>query len=265
LTLLPEVHEPRPYGARSHDSILVGDLLTRYVPALSTGDLEIAAIARQPGTLSKIAVRRRPGVKLSARPISLVVGLGADYVNRVSSELGGERLHVLQWHGDPARYIASALGLGYLPPIEVSASNRLANVLLGDIDVRGARGRRGVNVLLAAALTGWRIRLREIARSPAWRALEDARLQKRSVPAGVQSLVPKGLAVSMYGLYGLLPTGRVRGVHRKSSPTQVDRALRGRLGQELRVEVLRMDPDTGHIFVSEQVPAGRQLVLPLFT
>jgi hypothetical protein len=75
-----------------------------------------------------------------------VVGLGADYVNHVSEELGGERLHILQWQGDPARYIASALGLGYLPPIELIGSNRLANVLLGDIDVRGTRARwvRGV-------------------------------------------------------------------------------------------------------------------------
>src|SRR5438552_1206365 len=96
--------------------------------------------------------RRAPacGVRLAARPVSLMVGLGADYVHRVSAELGGERIHVVQWQGDPARYIADALGLGYLPPIEVSPSRWLANVLLGDIDVRGARGRQGVNLLLAS-------------------------------------------------------------------------------------------------------------------
>jgi hypothetical protein len=81
-------------------------------------------------------------------------------------ELGGERLHVLQWQGDPARNIAEALGLGYLPPSELSSSTRLANVLLSDIDVRGMRGRQGINLLLASALAGWRIRLREITRSP---------------------------------------------------------------------------------------------------
>jgi transcription termination/antitermination protein NusA len=90
----------------------------RHVPALARGELEIAAIARHPGVLSKVAVRRRLGVKLGGRPVSLVVGVGADSVNRVSAELGGERLHVLQWQGDPASYIAAALGLGYLPPIE---------------------------------------------------------------------------------------------------------------------------------------------------
>jgi N utilization substance protein A len=143
--LLPGV---RRYGARSDESVLVGDLLMRHVPALARGDLEIVSIARHQGVLSKVAVRRRRGMRLSARPVSLVVGLGADYVNRVSAELGGERLHVLQWQGDPARYVAEALGLGYLPPIELAPSTRLANVLLGDIDVRGGRGPPGRKILV---------------------------------------------------------------------------------------------------------------------
>ena len=256
--MLPGV---RPYGARSDESVLVGDLLMRHVPALARGDLEIVAIARHQGVLSKVAVRRSRGMRLSARPVSLVVGLGADYVNRVSAELGGERLHVLQWQGDPARYVADALGLGYLPPIELSPSTRLANVLLGDIDVRGVRGRHGINLLLASALTEWRIRLRQIARSPAWKSLEAAQAEQRSVPAVVQARVPKGLAISMYGLNGLLPIGQVRGV-RRSTPTEtVDSLLRERLGHELRVDILRLDADTGQIIVSERVPAGRQLPL----
>jgi transcription antitermination factor NusA-like protein len=242
----------------------VGDLLMRYVPALARGDVEIAAIARHHGILSKVAVRRRRGVKLTARPVSLVVGLGADYVNRVSAELGGERLHVLQWQGDPARYIAEALGVGYVPAIELSTSRRLANVLLGDIDVRGVRGRRGINLLLASALTEWRIRLRDIGRSPVWKALDAARQEHRSVVASVHAHVPKGLAVSIYGLNGLLPTGQVRGVHRNTPAEQVETMLRVRLGQDIHVHLLRMDADTGHIFVSERAPAGRQLPLPSF-
>jgi hypothetical protein len=55
-----------------------------------------------------------------------------------------------------------------------STTQRRADVLLGDIDVRGTRGRQGTNLLLASALIGWRIRLRAIARTPAWRTLEAA-------------------------------------------------------------------------------------------
>jgi hypothetical protein len=93
---LADEEPARPCGARSDESVIVGDLLMRHVPALARGDLEIVAIARRPGVLSKVAVRRRAGVRLVARPVSLVVGVGADYVNHVSAELGGERLHVLQ-------------------------------------------------------------------------------------------------------------------------------------------------------------------------
>jgi transcription antitermination factor NusA-like protein len=251
----------RPYGARSDESVIVGELLTKFVPALARGDLEIAAIARRRGVLTKVAVRRRSRVRLTGRPVSLVIGLGADYVNRVSAELGGERLHVLQWQGDPTRYIAAALGLGYLPPVQLLPSVRLANVLLGDIDVRGIRGRLGINLLLAAALTGWRIRLREIERSPAWRALDAALIERRSVPATVEARLPQGLAVSIYELPGLLPTGQVRGVRRATPTDQVDVLLRERLGREIQVNVLRLDADTGHIFVSEREPTGRQLPL----
>lgn len=261
--LLPglDTETPRPYGARSDESVIVGDLLMRHVPALARGDLEIAAIARRPGVLSKVAVRRRRGIRLSARPVSLVVGLGADYVNRVSAELGGERLHVLQWQGDSARYIAEALGIGYLPPIELSASTRLANVLLGDIDVRGLRGRQGINLLLASALTEWRVRLRQIARSPTWKTLEAAQAAHASLPALVQARMPKGLALSIYGLNGFLPIGQVRGVRRSTPAETVDALLRERLGHEIRVDVLRLDTDTGQIIVSERGPAGRQLPL----
>jgi hypothetical protein len=184
-------------------------------------------------------------------------------VNRVSADLGGERLHVLQWQGNPAGYIAEALGVGYLPPVELHPSSRLANVLLGDIDVRGIRGRRGINLLLASALTDWRIRLREIARSPAWRALEVANREHRSVPASVDSRVAKGLALSIDGLNALLPTGQVRGVRRETPAEQVDLMMRERLGQELQVHVLRLDPDSGHVFVSERSLGGKQLALPI--
>src|SRR5438045_1817303 len=76
---VPLLPGERPYGARSEESVVVGDLLMRHVPALARGDLEIVAIARHQTVLSKVAVRRRRGIRLTARPVSLVVGLGADY------------------------------------------------------------------------------------------------------------------------------------------------------------------------------------------
>ena len=242
---------------------MVGELLVRHVPALARGDLELVAIARQPGVLTKVAVRRRPGVRLERRPISLVLGVGADYVQRVRAELGGEPIHVVQWQGDPRRYIADALGLSSVPPMLLLDASRRTQVLLGEIDYRGVWGRQASNVLLAGVLTGWRIRPKRIATSSAWRALEAARQDGRSATAEVAARVPKGLAIVIHGLHGLLPTGQVRGVRRGLPTERVDALLRQRLGQELQVTVLRLDADAGHIFVSERVPAGRQLTLPL--
>ena len=229
---------------------------------LARGDLEIVAIARRPTVLTKVAVRRRAGTRLSQRPISLVLGVGADYVRRVRAELGNEQVHVVQWHGEPARYVAEALGLGYVPPMTLLDAARRADVLLGEIDYRGVRGWQAVNVLLASALTEWRIRLKRIASSPAWRLIEAARVEGRSVPAEVTSRLPKGLSVSIYGLHALLPTGQVRGIRRGTAADDVAAHLRQLIGEHIQVVPLRLDPDAGRIYVSERAPAERQLALP---
>lgn len=263
---LPGIDAPvlRPYGARSEAGVLVGDLLLRYVPSLAAGDLEIVAVARRPGVLTKVVVRRTPGTRLERRPISLVLGIGADQVNQVRSELGGERIHIIQWHANPASYIAEALDLGYIPPIVIGAARR-ADVLLGEIDYRGVRGWQSINLLLASAVTGWRIRLKRIARSAAWQALDIARKQQRHVLAEVIGRLPKGLSVEVYGLHALLPTGQVQGVRRSTPSAAVNDILHQRLRQQILVQVLRLDADAGSIFVSERVPSGRQLELPLFS
>jgi transcription antitermination factor NusA-like protein len=253
----------RRYGARSGDGVVVGDLLVRHVPALASGELEIVAIARRPGVLTKVAVRRR--LKLlgpAARPVPLVVGVGGEHVGAVRRELGGEPLNVVQWHAEPLPYIAAALGLSHSPSAFLQPLGRRAEVLLGEIDYPGARGRGAVNVLLAGALTGWRIRLKQIARSPSWRALEQARCERRAVAGQVVGKTPKGLRVQVYGLNALLPIGQLGGVRRATPRPLVEARMRERLGQELAVTVLRLDADQGTIIASERVPAGRQLRLP---
>lgn len=143
--------------------MLVGDLLCKEVPTLASGELRIVAIARRPGVLSKVAVQRVKRAVNSTRPVALVVGLGGAFVRRVSDALDGERIDVVQWHRDPRVYVPAALGLTQTPNMWVSPISRLANVRLGDVDYTGVRGWRATNLLLASALTGWRIRLRRLA------------------------------------------------------------------------------------------------------
>jgi transcription antitermination factor NusA-like protein len=255
----------RLYGARSDDAVIVGDLLMRHVPELVNGELEIVAIARVPGQLSKVAVRRRLRLQpTTGRPVPLVLGQAGERIRAVRAALGpDERVHVVQWHAEPQRYIAAALGLSYVPTTMLYPVRRHADVLLGEIDYPAARGQRAINMLLASELTSWRVRVKQIARSRHWRGLELALAEERSVRAQVIGRAPKGLRVQVHGLNALLPFGQLRNVKRATPPDVVEAKIQHRLGQELEVNVLRLDPERGTIIVTERVPAGRQLRLPM--
>jgi N utilization substance protein A len=224
--------------------VYVGDLLAEEVPDLgaAAGTLDIVAIARRPGVLTKVAVRPRAGA-----PVALARSIGADYLARVRERLDGERIHVVSWQRSAPAYIADALGLGEVPPVVLLAGIGHARVLLGEIDVRGIAGWRGLNTLLASALTGWRIRLEPVASTAAWSRLQAALLARRALTASVVGATERGLRVEVLGLYALLsrPGG----------------SMPARPGQELAVRITRMDPDEGRIFVSDRLVATGQLAL----
>jgi hypothetical protein len=119
-----------------------------------------------------------------------------------------------------------------------------ARVLLGEIDVRGIAGWRGLNTLLASALTGWRIRLEPVAATAAWRRLHSAMLARRALAATIVGQSERGPRVEILGLYAVL-----------SRPTELE------LGQEVDVRITRMEPDEGRIFVSDRLVATGQLPL----
>jgi transcription antitermination factor NusA-like protein len=245
--------------------VLVGDLLLREVPQLVEGDLQIVSIARYPGELTKVLVRRGPSARGEVgQPVRLVVGVGGDHVRRVRERLGGhERIEIIQWHRDPELLIAGALGLSSIPPMQLQPVARIADVLLGEIDVAGVAGRARLNLRLAAVLIGWRIHLRHIARSAAWLKLVAARREEKPVNGRAVSRVAKGVRISVYGLSALLPIGLTRGIARTTPPDRVTALLDARVGRDLRLRVVRLDEETGRITVSDRVAAARQLHLPL--
>jgi transcription antitermination factor NusA-like protein len=230
-----------PYGARSEAAAFVGDLLLQEVPALAEGKLDLVALARRPGVLSKVAIRSRLDWSVHIAP-----GIGADHIARVRDRLDGERIDVVAWQRSADAYIADALGLGQVPRVVLLPGIRHARVLLGEIDVRGIAGWRGLNTVLASALTGWRIRLEPVAVTAAWRRLRAAMLSRRPVPASVVGHTERGTRVELLGLYAVLP----------GPPSE-------RIGQDLDVRVTRMDADEGRIFVSDRPGPTSQLTLPL--
>jgi transcription antitermination factor NusA-like protein len=232
------------FGARSEAAEFVGKLLRDEVPALASDDaeLEIVAIARRPGVLSKVAIRPRGLVA------PLIVGIGADHLARISEQLDGERIQVVRWQRAASAYIADALGLGEVPPVWLLPGIGHARVLLGEIDVRGIAGWRELNVILASALTGWRIRLEPVAATANWARLRAAMLARRPVTGHVLArAAERGTRVELQGLFAVLSGGEW--------PART-------AGQEIEVRLTRMDPDEGRIFVSDRLNSRAQL--PLF-
>jgi hypothetical protein len=160
--------------------------------------------------------------------------------------------------------VSAALGLSYIASGVVYPVRRRAEIRLGAIDYPAARGWHDVNLRLASALTSWQLSVDPIAESPSWRALQVARRDGRAIAAELTGRMPSGLLVRVYDLNALLPFGQIRGIQRDSSVQVLETEI-GRLrAQQLKVKVLRLDADHGTIYVSERVPGGEQLRLPLF-
>src|SRR5439155_23227510 len=134
------------------------DLLRRLfeleVPEIYNGAVEIKAIAREAGARSKVAVAaRQEGVD----PVGACVGLRGIRIQNIVNELGGEKIDVVQWHPDPAVFVANALSPAQVLDVDIEPTENTAKVVVPDRQLSLAIGKEGQNARLAAKLTGWRI------------------------------------------------------------------------------------------------------------
>ena len=143
--------------SRSHPN-LVKKLFALEVPEIADGSVEIAAIAREAGHRTKIAVRSTvPGVNAKGA----CIGPMGQRVRNVMSELHGEKIDIVDWSDDPAELVAHALSPARVSSVEVvSAAEKSARVVVPDFQLSLAIGKEGQNARLAARLTGWRIDIR---------------------------------------------------------------------------------------------------------
>jgi N utilization substance protein A len=143
--------------SRSHPN-LVRKLFALEVPEVADGTVEIAALAREAGHRTKMAVRsRKPGVNAKGACIGPV---GAR-VRNVMTELHGEKIDIVDWSDDPAKLVASALSPAKVSKVNIlDLETRSAQVIVPDYQLSLAIGKEGQNARLAARLTGWRIDIR---------------------------------------------------------------------------------------------------------
>ncbi|MBA3412196.1 MAG: transcription termination/antitermination protein NusA [Actinobacteria bacterium] len=149
------------------DSELIQTLFELEVPEVADGLVEIRAVARQPGYRSKIAVESHAA---GVDPVGACVGPRGSRVRMVVSELRGEKIDIIPWNPEPARFVAKALSPARVREVFVDDDSKEATVIVPDDQLALAIGKEGLNARLAYQLTGWKIDIQsdsEFARAEA--------------------------------------------------------------------------------------------------
>jgi len=147
---------PGLYLSRSHPKF-VAKLFETEVPEIQNGIVEVRAIAREAGLRTKIAVAsKEEGVD----PVGSLVGQKGIRVGTVISELGGEKIDIIEWRDNPEEFIAKSLSPAKVLEVEINHERKEAQVKVAEDQLSLAIGKAGQNVRLAAKLTGYKIDIR---------------------------------------------------------------------------------------------------------
>ncbi len=133
---------------------MLTNLFAQEVPEMYERIVNIESAAREPGGRSKVAVSSRDG---DVDPVGACVGMKGSRVQAVVQELRGERIDIVPWSPDPARYVCSALSPALVSKVIIDEDTNSMDVIVPDDQLSLAIGRRGQNVRLAVQLTGWKI------------------------------------------------------------------------------------------------------------
>jgi N utilization substance protein A len=147
----PEPRGPQLFVSRTAPQLLV-ELFRLEVPEIADGLIEVKAAARDPGSRAKIAVLSR---EARIDPIGACVGMRGSRVQAVSNELAGERVDIVLWDENPARFVVNAMAPAEVASIVVDEETRSMDVAVAENQLSLAIGRGGQNVRLASELSGW--------------------------------------------------------------------------------------------------------------
>lgn len=152
---------PQIIVSRTHPW-LVAALFQTEVPEIAEGIVEIKAVAREPGSRAKIAVvSYDPDVD----PVGACVGMRGSRVQNVVSEMRGEKIDIVPWTQDIARFACSALAPAEVSRVYVDDDEQALEIIVPDDQLSLAIGKKGQNVRLAAKLTGWKIDIKSETRA----------------------------------------------------------------------------------------------------
>ena len=159
--------EPQLILSRTCNDFLT-KLFSLEVPEISEGIVKILGVAREPGSRAKIAVSSSES---DVDPVGACVGMKGSRVQNVVQELQGEKIDIVPWSPDPARYVSNALSPAQVSMVVVDEEKNTLLVVVPDDQLSLAIGRQGQNVRLASALLNWRIDVKSESRYS--RLIED--------------------------------------------------------------------------------------------
>lgn len=160
---------------RTHPE-MVRKLFMLEIPEVASGAVLIHAIAREPGSRTKVAVS---STQENVDPIGSCIGQRGSRIQTVIAEIGGEKIDIIEWNADAAPFIKNALSPARVEKVELDEPTKTAKVLVARDQLSLAIGRGGQNVRLAARLTAWKINIVE-AELPAG---SEAELSSVETPA----------------------------------------------------------------------------------
>ena len=155
-----ETHGPQIVLSRTHPEFLV-NLFRTEVPEISEGIVSIMGAVREPGSRGKIAVASNDS---DIDPVGACVGIKGSRVQNVVQELRGEKIDIIPWHVDPAKFVCNALAPAEISRVIIDEENRSMEVIVPDDHLSVAIGRKGQNVRLASKLTKWRLDVKSESR-----------------------------------------------------------------------------------------------------
>jgi len=147
---------PQIFLSRTHPGFLI-KLFEMEVPEIAQGIIKVISAAREPGERAKIAVYSSDR---DVDPVGACVGMRGSRVQNVVQELRGERIDIIPWTQDQAKYVCNALAPAKISKVYIDEENRHIEVVVADDQLSLAIGKKGQNVRLASKLTGWKIEIK---------------------------------------------------------------------------------------------------------
>src|SRR3954463_6066159 len=225
------------------DPELIKTLFELEVPEIADGLVDIRGVAREPGYRSKIAVESHAqGVD----PVGACVGPRGSRVRMVVSELRGEKIDIIPWNNEPARFVAKALSPARVREVYIDDETKEATVVVPDDQLALAIGKEGLNARLAARLTGWKVDIQSDT--------EFAQAEAEAAFAGADGDDFTGRCVAILSNRKRCPNTALPGTRFCGVPAHQELAQREAAGEDLGDQIVQPGA------AEEEEPEGEETV-----